>query len=97
MKKVISILLCVVLSVIFCGCGETGGSGFTSNKKLNVNDLSIEDFEIDVKERKIDEYKVYTMNLTNNSKYDILGTQIDYRVKSDVNAEQLKVFDNFMD
>ena len=53
MKKVISILLCMVLSVVFCGCGETGGSGFTSNKKFNVKEIFINEGKVNYLEKEL--------------------------------------------
>ena len=36
------------------------------------------------------------MNLTNNSKFDLLAVEIDYKVKDDASDSDLGVYDNFM-
>ncbi|MBQ6401912.1 MAG: hypothetical protein IJI20_06480 [Firmicutes bacterium] len=103
MKKIIIMLLCMGMILVFAACGGSGGSGGESEggtggslTGLKASDLNIEDFDWEVDEAKIDGYDCYALTLTNNSKYDLLGVQIQYGPRDDVTEEQLSTFDGFL-
>lgn len=104
MKKVLVFVLCICLAVSFTACScSLGGVGdasknLTSNMGSSAlqNSLDINDFVWNVDLAKISGKEVYALNLTNNSKYELLGCQIDYKVKDGVTPEQLSVYNDFM-
>lgn len=105
MKKIMIMALCVSMLVAFTACGSGGSGGEAEEPSgnsgggttgLKTSDLNIEDFDWAVDEAKIEGTDCYVLTLTNNSKYDLLGVQIQYEPKDDVTEEQLSTFDGFM-
>ena len=101
MKKALYVIMIVAMAFAFAACGsggsgDEGGSSGSPLAAVSAGDLNIEDFDWSVDEAKIDGEDCYALSLTNNSKYDLLGVQIDYELKSDVTDEQLSTFDGFM-
>lgn len=102
MKKWIIILIavvcvcaCVGLIVLFA-TSDSGASNQLFGKGLKASDLVIGDFDWAMEKTRINGKECYAMSLTNNSKYDVIGVQIRYKVRDDATEEQLKVFDDFM-
>jgi len=93
-NKIFNAVILIVILLGIAGCGEQGG--FSFNEGLKTKDLSIEDFNWETKQTRIDGEKIYAMSITNNSKYDILGAEIYYELKSSVTKEELNLFDDFM-
>ncbi len=92
------------MSVMMAAMLITGCSGSSDGKKVSVgnqelkeNDLSIDAFEWGTREKVIEGTKCYSAKLTNNSDYDLLGVEIDYKLKDDVSEKDLKRFDGFME
>ena len=100
-KKLLMIItcLCLLFALTACGSGsssESSESSGGSQEGISKGDLNIEDFDWTVEEAKIQGYDCYALSLANNSKYDLLGVQIEYAPKADVTEEQLAIFDSFV-
>ena len=100
-KKIISLLMLIVMiaGLTACGKGEVTDKGTNTvfNKGLKANDLSISDFVWETKKTYIKGNEYYATSIVNNSKYDLLATEVYYKVKDDVSDDQLNVFDGFME
>ncbi len=88
MKKIKSILFLLVITILLTSCGSTG--------KLDVNSLSIDDFEWNTEPSKCSGLNCYVFKIKNNSDYDIVAVDITYKVKDDVSKSDLKVYRDFM-
>ncbi len=96
-KKILSILLLAVLvfSVTACGSNESKNKSNTSkdnavtSKELTVDDLSIDDFKWEMYDDDDEEHTGSGLYFTNNSKYDVIGLDISYKVKSDLSYDDL--------
>lgn len=100
MKKILMSILCMMCVLGMSGCGNnksSKGSKGSTNEEFGKQDLSIKDFEWETEKTYIDGEKCYAMTLTNNSDYDIIGVEIDYKVKSSASDDDLKAFDDFME
>ena len=99
MKKVLRLLLLVLCTISIVGCGDNGMGNELGNvsKRLSTKDLSINDFECITEKTYINGEKVYTTTLSNNSNYDLIGVEIRFGIKEEVNEEQLKVYSDFVD
>ena len=103
MKKSIfsfTIILIMTMAVCLClfGCGETNNGNNSSAKFDNAaikNSLSIDDFDWSVDRGVYSGVRAYALSITNNSKYDLIGVEIGYKLKDDVTDDQLKLFDDF--
>ena len=96
-KTILTILLSVLMIFSITGCGEKNNSNnILGNKSLKASDLSIEDFKWETVSGKCDGYNCYVLSLINNSKYDIIGVNFSYKVKDEVNDNQLNVYEEFM-
>ena len=90
---IVVLFLCIILT----GCGSKDSSATNLfNNTLKVKDLSIEDFSWETKSTMISGEKYYAMSLTNNSKYDVIGVEIDYKVSDTTSESDLSAFDGFM-
>ena len=105
MKRTIALMICLCTLLDFTACGsgssgdssDSGGSPKSLFAAVSKDDLNIDDFDWEVEETKIQGYDCYALSLTNNSKYDLLGIEIDYKLKDEVTDDQLKTFDSFME
>lgn len=96
---VMTLLLSTVLVLGGCGCSKDNSNIESSNASETSSlqkKLDIKDFVWNVGQGKKNGKDVYVFNLTNNSKYDLLGVDIKYKTKSGLTPEQLSVFDGFM-
>jgi hypothetical protein len=101
LKNVLLTLLMFVILITLTACGNSSESDSKdiskkSGKSLKASDLSIDDFELETVPGKSDGYDCYITSLTNNSKYDVIGVSISYKVKDEVSEKELKVYDDFM-
>ena len=106
MKKIISFIVCMCIIILLCACGTSNPEKTTRNTSkeeattspgsISKSELNIEDFNWTVEEAKFEGTDYYAFSLVNNSKYNLLGVQIDYSLKEDVSDEELSVFDDFM-
>ncbi len=93
-KKISYVLLLVVGILLLTACGKNGG--ILSSKSLKASDLNIEDYEWETNASKCNGADCYVLSLINNSKYDIIGVDFTYKVKSGVSEADLDVYDDFM-
>ena len=101
-RKVISVGLVITLMLSFvfvlsgCKCSN-GKSGDASSitQAITENSLNIDDFIWNVEQTKKSGKDIYTFSLTNNSKYELLGAEINYKTKAGLTPEQLSLFDDF--
>ena len=110
MKKIIiGVIIIIAIVLIIFGINKlTSNNGVSISekgedtvnsvlgKKLDSKDLSIDDYSWEVNP-KVDKYsnRGYALSFTNNSKYDVIGVEIDYKTKDDVTDDELKIFDEF--
>ncbi len=101
--KIIGIVLIVlvIIGLVIFALTRNNGNAQTSNislfgSELKANDLSIDDFKWEIKPGVHYGEKCYEFILSNNSKYDVIGVQIDYKTKESASEEDLKIFDGFM-
>ena len=62
---------------------------------LKTDQLTIDYFDWDVREKIIEKALCYTLTLKNRSPYPILSTEIRYKTKENVSDKSLKLFDEF--
>ena len=94
---VVSLILSSVYVLGGCSCSDKKSDGSNSlTKAITESTLNIEDFPWSVDLSKINKKDVYAFSLTNNSKYELLGAEINYKTKPGLTPEQLSVFDDFV-
>ena len=67
----------------------------SSSTTISTKKLKIKDFKWKTKQVLYMGKRVYTAELTNNSKYDVLGVNIKYRLKENATDQQKALFDDF--
>ncbi|MCF0228639.1 MAG: hypothetical protein HUJ76_02950 [Parasporobacterium sp.] len=98
-KKILVTILAIAIAFAFTACGsgtsEGGSSSSPKSPAVTADNLNIEDFDWKVEKAAINGQKCYALKITNNSKYDLYGIQIDYCPK-DKESKELSTFDGFM-
>lgn len=95
MKKIITVL-CLSITMLFglTGCsGNETVSEFDSESSDN-SAIHIEEIDWNVAESILDGERMVSFSYTNNSKYTILGIELQFKQKEGITAEQLAIFDN---
>ena len=93
--------LCMAMSLVtvfgMCACSnsQTSSSSTILSSELTADMLSIDDFDWSVDQILYQGTRCYALSLTNNSKYDLLGVEIDYRLKDDATEAEIALFDDF--
>jgi hypothetical protein len=91
----------MIIAICVTGCGDKESDVINNGNDimksgLSTSSLSINDFDWKVDEMKCRGNDCTIFKLTNNSKYDVIGVGIKYRVKDSATDEELKIFDSFM-
>lgn len=94
MKKILAALLSTTLMFGFTGCAGENDDGGIFDTAFSAKDaIKIEDIDWNVTESIMDGERFVSFNYTNNSKYTVLGVEMEFVQKSEVTKEQLAVFD----
>lgn len=102
-KKLLLLFICTFFLIGLTACGGSGSnntdtSGEEAPEQWEVleKEMSIDDFDWDVKRTSLYGTRCYLLSLVNNSEYELLGVQMDYGYKDDVTDKQRSVFRPFM-
>lgn len=95
------VIILIVVGLIIFGVTRNSGNNSSNNqsvigKELEVKDLSIDDLNWETKPGVYNGKECYEFTLTNNSQYDVIGVEIDYKTKGSSSETDLKLFDDFM-
>lgn len=98
-RKTVAMIIAFVLSIstAVSGFGDMAVQANTLPKsnEISTEKLKIKNFKWKAKQILYMGQRVYTVELTNKSKFDVLGFQIRYRLKEDATDEQKALFDEF--
>lgn len=94
-KLLIGVLVVTLIAAFsFTGCGSQDTTG-SQKQESSVEDTaepmpSIDDIQYEMKSGVVDGNRVPVMNITNNSEYDFVEFDVDYKVKEGVTKKQLR-------
>ena len=95
MLAIAVLLMASTLLMTGCSCSGKSSPVGALSSELKDSNLDINDFDWKVDLAKISGKDVYALSLTNNSKYELLGAEIDYKTKAGLSPEQLSVYNDF--
>ena len=94
-RRCLAILTCVV--VLFCvsGCGvpDNGADGTKQQEKMDA--INFDDINWSIGECVFEGERCLGLDYTNNTKYPLLGFEIDFALKENLTEEQKAVIDSF--
>lgn len=82
MKKIVIVLMSIMITCTLMSCGKS--NGIMGNSQIDISDI-----EFSISEGIVDGDRMPTFSCKNRSKYDIVGINIDYKVKNDVSDDSL--------
>lgn len=93
MKKILAIVLGLTLAftMMLTGCGGSS-EGEEQNAHTPDPKFDISDIEWTVQGGVVDGYRRATLNYTNNSKFDIIDFNLQFKLKDDVTEDQVKEY-----